>query len=80
MFAAVPCYNLRSLSKIIASDMPEPRSVIGAWREMRLTWKKQQGNPSYQYETPLPTRTQAASKSQDPSVSELGDLSPKTLK
>jgi fatty acid desaturase len=65
MFAAVPCYNLRRLSKIIASDMPEPRTVIGAWREMRLTWKKQQENPSYQFETPLPERTQAARKAQD---------------
>jgi len=67
MFAAVPCYNLRRLSKTIASDMPGPRTVIGAWREMRLTWKKQQENPSYQFETPLPERTQAARETKDPS-------------
>ncbi len=54
MFAAVPCYNLRKLSKAVASDMPEPRTLIGAWREMRQTWKRQQKDPGYQYETPLP--------------------------
>merc|ERR1711879_845294 len=39
MFAAVPCYNLAALHKAVADDMPAPRTVIGAWREMRETWR-----------------------------------------
>jgi fatty acid desaturase len=78
MFAAVPCYNLRKLSKTVAFDMPEPRTLVGAWREMRQTWKKQQEDPGYQYETPLPVHTGNARKKHDPSESSLGDLSPKT--
>jgi fatty acid desaturase len=54
MFAAVPCYNLRKLYKAVAWDMPKPRTLFGAWREMRATWKKQCKDPTYQFDTPLP--------------------------
>ena len=54
MYAGVPCYNLRKLHRAIAADVPEPKSVIGAWREMRATWRRQQVDPDYQYDTPLP--------------------------
>ena len=54
MFAAVPCYNLKRLHGVVAADMPRPRTVVGAWREMRQTWKRQQVDPTYQFETPLP--------------------------
>jgi fatty acid desaturase len=54
MYAAVPCYNLKKVSRLIADDMPEPRSLGGAWREMRETWKRQQTEPGYQYDMPLP--------------------------
>ena len=56
MFAAVPCYNLRRLYKTLASDMPRPRTLVGSWREMRETWKRQKKDPDYQFETPLPAR------------------------
>ncbi len=46
MYAGVPCYNLSKLSAAIAFDLPEPRSLLGAWREMRATWKRQQTAPS----------------------------------
>ena len=45
MYAGVPCYNLSKLSAAIADDIPEPRTLIGAWREMRATWKRQQTEP-----------------------------------
>jgi fatty acid desaturase len=78
MYAAVPCYRLRKLSRILAADMPAPRSVLGAWREMRETWRRQQTEPGYQFDTPLPRRSGAA-QAQDPLGSSLGDLAPKSL-
>ncbi len=54
MFAGVPCYNLKALSREISADLPEPRSLISAWREMRHAWRRQQAEPSYQFDTPLP--------------------------
>jgi fatty acid desaturase len=79
MFAAVPCYNLKRLSGAIAFDMPKPRTLVGAWREMRQTWKKQQEDPSYQYVTPLPDRSDGKKKKRDPEEASLGDLAPKTI-
>ena len=55
VYAGVPCYNLKKLAREIAPDMPEPRTLIGAWKEMRETWRRQQTDPSYQFDTPLPT-------------------------
>lgn len=54
MFAAVPCYNLKKLAVTIAHDMPKPRSLVGAWREMRDTLRRQHDDPTYQFNTPLP--------------------------
>ena len=54
MFGAIPCYNLRKLSREIAWDMPKPRSIREAWREMRDTWERQQTDPAYQFDTPVP--------------------------
>lgn len=79
MFAAVPCYNLRRLYRTVAFDMPKPRTLVGAWREMRQTWRKQQEDPSYQYDTPLPRRKDEAAGRPDPLGASLGDLAPKTL-
>ena len=74
MFAAVPTYNLKRLHTTLASDMPEPRSLVGAWREMRETWKRQRTDPSYQFDTPLPTRVKSAHAPQNPEGASLGDL------
>jgi len=54
MYAAVPCYNLKKLAREISADMPEPRSLRMAWKEMRETWVRQQSDPSYQFDLPLP--------------------------
>jgi fatty acid desaturase len=56
MFAAVPCYNLHRLHREVAADMPLPRTLVGAWREIRETWRRQQVDPSYHFVTPLPAR------------------------
>ena len=54
MYAGVPCYNLRKLNKVIAADLPERKSLFGAWREMRAIWRRQLTDPDYQYDMPLP--------------------------
>ena len=36
MYAGVPCYNLKKLSQIIADDMPQPRTLLDAWREKHV--------------------------------------------
>ena len=50
MFAGVPCYNLEKLYNEIADQMPEPRTLAGAWKEMRDTWARQQENPDYYFD------------------------------
>lgn len=79
MFAAVPCYNLKRLSRTVAADLPKPRTLVGAWQEMRRTRKKQQEDPGYQFDTPLPGSTAQSAKKQDSLESSLGDLPPKSL-
>ena len=80
MFAAVPCYNLRKLHQTVARDMPKPRTMAGAWREMRQTWRKQQQDPSYQFDTPLPPPSDGAPAPHDPEAASIGDLAPAELR
>jgi fatty acid desaturase len=63
MYAAVPCYNLSKLSRTIAADMPKPRTLIQAWKEMRDTYRQQKTQPDYQFDTPLPAGKAAAQDS-----------------
>ena len=66
MFAAVPCYNLKGLHEATASDMPEPRTLVRAWKEMRQAWKKQKHDPGYQFVTPLPKPKDGVKKKKGP--------------
>ena len=59
--------------------MPQPRTLIGSWREMRQTWKKQRADPGYQYETPLPKHGDKKTASRDPLEAAIGDLPPKSF-
>ena len=79
MFAGVPCYNLKTLHEVTANDMPEPRTLFGAWKEMRDTWKHQKIDPSYAYDTPLPTESTPAIRS-NAMMSSIGELGPKELR
>ena len=54
MYAGVPCYNLAKLYRVIRDDVPAPRTLLGSWREILAIWKRQQTEPGYQYDTPLP--------------------------
>jgi fatty acid desaturase len=79
MYAAVPCYYLKKMHKVVAAEMPEPRSLIGAWKEMRTAWKKQQTDPSYQFDTPIPGGTDRKPEEKDALESSLGDLTPDSM-
>jgi len=79
MYAAVPCYNLRRLCGEIAWDMPKPRTLMEAWKEMRETARKQKDDPSYQFDTPVP-RHSGLNRQYDNLESSLGDLAPPGLK
>ena len=52
----------RRLHKEVAHDMPEPRTLIGAWKEMRETWRRQKIDPDYQFDTPLPADGKAGAR------------------
>jgi fatty acid desaturase len=81
MYAGVPCYNLKKLSRELAHDMAEPKSLRGAWSEMLGTWKRQQTEPEYQFDIPVPTtRTKAPSENLEALADSVGDLAPEGLK
>ncbi len=86
MYAGVPCYNLKKLHHEIAHDMPEPRTLIGAWREMRAIWQRQKVEPDYAFDTPLPPtanpghieNVQSVNRDAELEAS-IGDIAPKGL-
>jgi fatty acid desaturase len=62
MYAAVPCYNLGKLHKMIGHDLPPtPKGLAGVWREINAILKKQEADPTYQHEAPLPASTRLPS-------------------
>ena len=81
MFAGIPCYNLKKLYYEIADQMPEPRTLMQAWKEMRETWAKQQEDPDYYFDTPVPPVAEfRRARSRDEELeSSIGDLAPRGL-
>ncbi|MEP1209886.1 MAG: fatty acid desaturase [Rhizobiaceae bacterium] len=83
MYAGVPCYNLKKLHREIADDMPAPRTLTGAWKEMLEIWRRQQVEPDYEFDTPLPPTAKLDRRSQsdaDELESSIGELAPKGLR
>lgn len=81
MYAGVPCYNLKKLYREISEDMPEPRTLLGAWKEMCQTWINQQADPGYQFDTPLPATTKIVQATKSDGLERsIGELAPKGLK
>jgi fatty acid desaturase len=88
MYAGVPCYNLKKLHREIAHDMPQPRTLIGAWREMRAVWNRQKDDSGHAFDTPLPPTarpvytgdSQPTDKVPDELEASLGNLAPKGLR
>ena len=74
MFAAVPCYNLKALHQAVAHDMPEPRTVFSAWKEMRDTWQRQKFEPDFTFDTPVPASCELPTYEVDRNAESVGDL------
>ena len=80
MYAGVPCYNLQKLYDAVRDDMPKPRTLIGAWRELRETSARQRDDPDHAFDTPVPPSPAAeSSRGGDPLAASIGDLAPKAL-
>ncbi len=55
MYAAVPCYNLGRLYRLIRDDMPPtPHGLYQTWKQIAAILRRQKEDPSYQYEMELP--------------------------
>ena len=80
MYAAVPCYRLKRLHRAVAGDMPAPRTLAGAWREMRETWRRQQVDPGYAFDTPVPAPVEGdGGAGADPLAASMGGLAPRAI-
>ena len=56
MYAAVPCYRLGRLHRLIKHDMPHcPRGLRETWKQIADILQRQQSEPDYQYIAELPT-------------------------
>jgi fatty acid desaturase len=53
LFPAIPSRNLPKLHALLRTDLPEPRSVVGCWREMLAIGREKDRNPTHEY-VPFP--------------------------
>jgi fatty acid desaturase len=57
MYAAVPCYNLGRLHRLIKHDLPPcPHGLLATWQEIADIQRKQDADPSYQHVAAVPDR------------------------
>lgn len=55
MYAAVPCYRLGRLHRLIRRDLPpSPRGLLATWRGIGEILRRQQVEPGYQFRARLP--------------------------
>ena len=47
MYASIPCYNLKKIHRLISNDCTKPKNIIGAWKEIREIYRKQQKDLKY---------------------------------
>ena len=60
MYAAVPCYNLGKLHKLIKHELPHcPVGLFETWKQIITILKKQKTAPEYQYVPELPAPSDA---------------------
>jgi fatty acid desaturase len=65
MFAAVPCYKLPQLHRLIKNEMPEcPNGLYQTWKGISAIIERQKTEPNYKYVPALPARPVAAEKKQ----------------
>jgi fatty acid desaturase len=57
MYAAVPCYNLGRLHRLIEHDLPPTaRGLTGVWCQIDMILKRQAADPAYQFAPQLPAK------------------------
>lgn len=54
MYAGVPFYNLKQLSKALEADMPQRKSLYQSYKEIIQIQKQQKVEPNYYYEAQCP--------------------------
>jgi len=55
MFAAVPCYRLGKLHRLIKHDLPPcPHGLVATWKEIAAILEIQKSDPAYQHVAVLP--------------------------
>jgi fatty acid desaturase len=60
MYAAVPCYRLGTLHRLIKHELPHcTRGLVETWKQIGEILQKQEQNPEYQYIAELPAPPQA---------------------
>ena len=79
MYAGVPCYNLKKLHLLLKDDMPEPRTLFGAWKEMKEVWERQKIDPDYEFDTPVPSAEGEVGRQDSELHASIGDLAPNAL-
>jgi fatty acid desaturase len=53
IYPAIPSRNLPKLHALIGKDLPEPRNIIGCWREIYAIAREKDRNPTHEY-VPFP--------------------------
>lgn len=53
IYPAIPSRNLPKLHALIGKDLPEPRNIIGCWREIYAIAREKDQNPTHEY-VPFP--------------------------
>ena len=74
MFAAVPCYRLGRLHRLIKADLPPcPHGIVATWKEISAILKIQETNPDYEHVAPIPNpqRAESVASQADPAYSPL---------
>ena len=65
MYAAVPCYNLKKLHRVIEHELPPcPHGLIATWKEIAAIQKLQSQDPTYQHVAPLPESNASSNHAQ----------------
>ena len=66
MFAAVPCYRLGRLHRVISADLPPtPHGIWATWRQIDAIQERQRIDPLYEQRPAIPSPRIAPSTNQD---------------
>ena len=54
MYVGVPCYKLHKLRRLIESDLPPCKGIVGTWLEIAAIMKRQKVEPGYVFVPVIP--------------------------